>query len=590
MKGHVFDFILSLVLIFVLNYIRSLIPLFIGRVFSLFGEGETTTLPKYIEYFFKDTNSVPGTILLVAVALVITAIVRDLLNFWADLKITHVSAGVGYNMQTDFYHHIQDLPYTYLNQAETGDLIQRSISDINRVKRFFSSILLNMFSSVTRVITIAAQMLILDIKYSSAILIFIPILFLYSFYHFKKMQPIFLQVEEDEGYLTTVVQENYTGIRVVKAFANESHEISKFKQAFKNFNTSWGKIMSKMSTYWGFSDGFSYFMVLYSLGLAIIFSRQGLSLDKIISIFIFVQSIMWPTRALARQLGELTRSGIASARILEIVDEPTEYEQDKGHLKPNINGKIVFKDVSFQFSDSSNPTLKNINLEINAGETIALIGKTGSGKSTLVSLLNRMLDPTSGELLIDDIDITTIDKKHIRKQVGVVLQEPFLYSRTIAENIGIVLDKKDIDTIQNVAETASVSKDIERFEKGYDTIVGERGVTLSGGQKQRISIARMLVEKKPILVFDDSLSAVDTETDLKIRNALDKRQSKTTTIIITHRITTAMDADRIIVIDDGEIANIGTHDELITVPGLYQNIWNIQNYFSEEEEVEVNES
>lgn len=558
-------------------------PLFIGKVFSILGSEGSTTLPPLLDKIF-DNATVPGAIFLVGLAIIATALVRDILNFWADIEIAHVSEGVGYNLQTDFYRHIQDLPYSYLNHAETGDLIQRSISDINRVKRFFSQILLNMINSFARITMIAVQMLIINWQYSLLILAFIPVLFTVSFIYFRKMQPAFTEIEEDEGKLTTVVQENYTGIRVVKAFANENFEISKFRKALHKFEGTWEKIMKRMSIYWGASDGFSYLMLLYSLGLAIVFARNGaLSLDRIIALFLFVQSIMWPTRALARQLGELSRSDIASTRILEIVDTPTEYANDTGIKKPEIKGNIVFQNVSFRFNDASTPTLKNIDLSIYAGETIALIGKTGSGKSTLVGLLNRMLDPTEGSLLLDGNDIKTIDKKYIRKKIGVVLQEPFLYSRTIAENIGVVLEKNEFETIKTVAEIASISNDIERFEKGYETIVGERGVTLSGGQKQRISIARMLVDDKPILVFDDSLSAVDTETDLKIRNALKKRQNKTTTIIITHRITTAMDADRIVVLENGQISEIGTHDELIARPGLYQNIWNIQNFFLNEE-------
>lgn len=583
MKDNLLSFSLSIIILFVLNYIRSLVPLFIGKVFSLLGAEGSTTLPLFLDRMF-DNTTVPGGIFLVALAIIATALVRDALNFWADVEIAHVSEGVGYNLQTDFYHHIQDLPYSYLNHAETGDLIQRSISDIGRVKRFFSQILLNMVNSFARIIMIAIQMLIINWQYSLLILVFIPILFGVSLAYFKKMQPTFTQIEEDEGELTTVVQENYTGIRVVKAFANENYEISKFRKALHKFENTWEKLMKRMAVYWGISDGFSYFMLLYSLGLAIVFARNGdLSLNKIISLFLFIQAIMWPTRALARQIGELSRSDIASSRILEIVDTPTEYTNDRAVAKPEIKGKITFENVGFQFHDSSAPTLKGVNLEIKAGETIALIGKTGSGKSTLVSLLNRMLDPTEGKLLIDGVDIATIDKKYIRKKVGVVLQEPFLYSRTIAENIGVVMEKRELSTIKSVAEIASIDYDIERFDKGYETLVGERGATLSGGQKQRISIARMLVDNKPILIFDDSLSAVDTETDLKIRTALKKRQHKTTTLIITHRITTAMDADRIVVLEDGKIAEIGSHAELIARPGLYQNIWNIQNFFNSEE-------
>jgi ATP-binding cassette subfamily B protein len=283
---------------------------------------------------------------------------------------------------------------------------------------------------------------------------------------------------------------------------------------------------------------------------------------------------------LGRQLGEMKRSDIAGKRILEILDLKDEYIND-GSKEIAIKGSIEFRGVSFKFSDSSIPVLNNINLKIMSGETIAIIGKTGSGKSTLVNMINRMIEPSSGQILIDNVDIKEIKKASLRKQIIVVLQEPFLFSKTVAENIGITLEKnadKNFNSIvENASSIASLTDDINRFKDKYETIVGERGVTLSGGQKQRVAIARSLVDNKPVIVFDDALSAVDTETDLKIRNALKSRENKQTTIIITHRITTAMEANRIVIIENGTISAVGTHDELIKQNGLYSKIWKIQN-------------
>jgi ATP-binding cassette subfamily B protein len=276
----------------------------------------------------------------------------------------------------------------------------------------------------------------------------------------------------------------------------------------------------------------------------------------------------------------MKRSDIAGKRILEILDLKDEYVND-GSKELVIKGNIEFRGVSFKFSDSSIPVLNNINLKIKSGETIAIIGKTGSGKSTLVNMINRMIEPSSGQILIDNVDIKDIKKANLRKQVIVVLQEPFLFSKTVAENIGITLEKNSNKNFKSIVEDASsiasLTDDINRFKDKYETIVGERGVTLSGGQKQRVAIARSLVDNKPIIVFDDALSAVDTETDLKIRNALKSRENNQTTIIITHRITTAMEANRIVIIENGTISAVGTHDELIKENGLYSKIWKIQN-------------
>lgn len=578
--------IAAAILLVVLNYLRSLIPLFITRVFEVLTNidpSETTsTLPGIINQLFIGKNQI-AQVLICAIGIVITALCRDTVNLATDVNISMASEGMGYNLQTDFYSHVQDLPYSYLNHAETGDLIQRSISDVNRVKSFISSQLFSMLNNITQIIIYGFQMIIIDASYAAYILVFLPFIFVASYFYFKRMQKRFTTLEEREGSLTTIIQENYTGIRVVKAFANEDYEINKFKTAMKKYIDSLEGIMSRMSTFWGINDFIAYSLLLLSFAVGVYYiTGARLDISQVLSMFLFVESIVWPTRNLGRIFGNLSRTNIAAKRVMEIVEIPTEFEHDDSHEMPAIHGNIKFDNVSFQFNDGKNPTIQNINLEIKQGETIALLGKTGSGKSTLVSLLNRMLDSTDGTLYIDGTDVKKIDRKYLRKNVGVVLQEPFLFSRTIAENIGIVMEKTDMKQIQSVAEIASVDSDIKGFDKGYDTEVGERGVTLSGGQKQRISIARTIVDNKPILVFDDSLSAVDTETDQKIRKALRSRQNASTTIIITHRITTAMDADRIVVLEDGRISEIGTHTELIKKDGLYKTIWDIQNFFVDE--------
>ena len=381
--------------------------------------------------------------------------------------------------------------------------------------------------------------------------------------------------------MTNVLQENLTGIRVVKAFANEDYEINKFNNSLDEYTNVWKRTTKRMSTFWGISDVLTYGQLLLVFILSIYFVLDNkMDFDTVVVMFLYTEQIVWPCRSLGRQLAEFGKTSICCGRILEILDKEDEYDKTQNET-PEIKGNIEFKDVSFKFDDATIPTLSNINLTINAGETVAIVGKTGSGKSTFVNMLNRLLDPTSGQILLDGNDITKMDKKHVRKHVGIILQEPFLYSRTIGENINITLPYNDNVKAKEFARVASVDTDIEGFELKYETMVGERGVTLSGGKKQRISIARMLAEKREILVFDDSLSAVDTETDLKIRNALKDNEGKSTMIIITHRITTAKDADKIVVFEDGRITHIGKHDELINQKGLYQTIWQIQNYFND---------
>lgn len=579
-KGKWFEFTLILIILLTLNYLRTYIPLLIGKIFGILSLNPESTLPAFINNFIN-SQTIANQIIVVALLMVGVAVMRDVLHLGSDYLVSVFSEDIGYQMQTDFYSKVQRLSYQYLNSAQTGDLIQRSISDSNRTKRFIAKVLPEIIGRLLQLIFIAFQMLLIDFNLSLILLIPIPILLLFAYYYFKKVSPDFEQMEQNEGALTTVVQENLTGIRIVKAFANETFEISKFKTSIDKLIKSWRTMMDKLATYYAIADAYSFLIIVLAFGLGVFALRDNqINISNLISLFIYAQTIVWPARALGRQLGEMKRSDIAGKRILEVINLKDEYEND-GKATITIKGDIEFKNVSFKFENAKDPVLKDINLKIKAGETIAIVGKTGSGKSTLVNLLNRMLDPTSGQLFIDNVDITTLKKQNVRSQVVVVLQEPFLFSKTVAENIGISLDKESIKDFENivedVAKIASLNEDIERFKDKYQTIVGERGVTLSGGQKQRVAIARALVAKKPILVFDDSLSAVDTDTDLKIRKALKNRGQNQTTIIITHRITTAMEANRIVVIENGTIIDVGTHQQLINKEGLYSKIWKIQN-------------
>ena len=582
-RKHWFMFVLTVVLVIFLNYIRSIVPKLTSSFVAIIqnkplGESE---IPFFFLPFYELASSLQGNLLVTAIIIVVVAFVREIINIICDVNVYKISEIVGCKAQIDYFKKIQNLPYSYLNHAETGDLIQRSTQDINRFKRFITGSFLELFNSACKVVVYGISMLLINPEFTLYVFIILPIYFLTSYFYFKKQSKDFIDMEQKEGQMTNVLQENLTGIRVVKAFANEEHEINKFNNSLNDYTKVWKRTTNRMSVFWGVSDILTYGQLLLVFILSIYFAiHKQMPFDQVVVMFLYTEQIVWPCRNLGRQLAEFGKTSICCGRILEVLDKKDEYVSN-GNLTPDIKGNIEFKDVSFTFDDTNIPTLTDINLKINKGETIAIVGKTGSGKSTFVNMLNRLLDPTAGQILIDGVDIIKIDKKHLRKHIGVILQEPFLYSRTIGQNINIALPYDDAKKAKELARIASVDNDIEGFELKYETMVGERGVTLSGGQKQRISIARMLAEQKEILIFDDSLSAVDTETDLKIRNALKNQEGKTTTIIITHRITTAKDADKIVVFEDGKITNVGKHEELIKVPGLYQTIWKIQNYFNE---------
>ena len=582
-KKYIWLFILTVILVVGLNYIRSIVPK-LTSTFIAIVEGKPlidSETPAFLLPLFNGAESIPSQLLVTAIIIVIVAFVREIINIFCDVNIYKISEVVGCKAQIDYFNKVQDLPYAYLNHAETGDLIQRSTQDINRFKRFITGSFLELFNSLCKVIVYGISMLLINTEFTLYVFIMLPIYFITSYLYFKKQSKDFSALEEKEGQMTNVLQENLTGIRVVKAFANEDYEINKFNNSLDEYTNVWKRTTKRMSTFWGISDVLTYGQLLLVFILSIYFVLDNkMDFDTVVVMFLYTEQIVWPCRSLGRQLAEFGKTSICCGRILEILDKEDEYDKTQNET-PEIKGNIEFKDVSFKFEDATIPTLSNINLTINAGETVAIIGKTGSGKSTFVNMLNRLLDPTSGQILLDGNDITKMDKKHVRKHVGIILQEPFLYSRTIGENINITLPYNDNVKAQELARVASVDTDIEGFELKYETMVGERGVTLSGGQKQRISIARMLAEKREILVFDDSLSAVDTETDLKIRNALKDNEGKSTMIIITHRITTAKDADKIVVFEVCRITHIGKHDELINQKGLYQTIWQIQNYFND---------
>jgi ATP-binding cassette subfamily B protein len=415
------------------------------------------------------------------------------------------------------------------------------------------------------------MMLSLNKKMTVIAMLVVPIIFIFSYVFFYKIKNTFEKADSQEGVLTSVLQENLSGVRVVKAFGRQNFEIEKYEKENKKYRDLNFNLVKLLSTYWSTSD----ILCMTQIGLVLIsgiyFAVNGeISLGTLVVFNTYEGMLLWPVRQLGRILSDMGKMTVSLQRITNIIDVPVEQEYGKA-LKPKIKGEISFENVNFEYEK-----LKDISFKVKKGETVAIVGPTGSGKSSLVHLLLRLYDYSSGSIKVDGLELKDIERKHIRSNVGIVLQEPFLYSRTIKENIQMAkLDCEDIE-IHNAATVAAVHNVITSFEKGYDTVVGEKGVTLSGGQRQRVAIARTLIKDMPILIFDDSLSAVDTETDRVIRKELKKKSKGNTTFIISHRISTVMAADKIIVLNHGKIENIGTHKALIKKDGIYKRIWEIQ--------------
>ena len=411
----------------------------------------------------------------------------------------------------------------------------------------------------------------------------LPVLLVFSIIFFRLVQGAFLKMDEAEGALSNIIQENVTGVRVVRAFARQQQELSRFGVASGSFRDLTYRLILVLGIYWGFSSFLGVLQIGVVLGIGLTLIQTGaISLGTLVVFLTYEQQLVWPMRQMGRLLADAGKTVVATGRLAELLRLPVEADLERGRY-PILRGGIVFDQVNFAYPDGR-AVLHDISFSVQPGEVLAILGPTGSGKSTLVHLLARLYEPSSGRILLDGRDSRSLAKRPLRRQIALILQESFLFGKSIKENIQLARRSALETEVESAARLASLHQVVMEFEKGYDTMVGERGVTLSGGQKQRLALARALVRRSGILVLDDSLSAVDTETDAGIRRALQQRGGETvTTIIIAHRLTTLASADRIMVLEDGRISAIGRHDELVARDGLYRRLWLLQNEFDKEE-------
>ena len=407
--------------------------------------------------------------------------------------------------------------------------------------------------------------------------LFIPVIILSSFFFHRKIGKAFRKVDEEEGHVSAIVQENLTGVRVVRAFGREIYEKQHFEEKNEIYTDMWVKLMRIMSIFWTTADLVSYLQTLVVLVYRSYLCVHGeLTAGNYIAFMTYTGMLMWPVRMIGRVMAMLSRASISIDRIMYIMN--SEEESDINAIdNVDMYQDITFENVNFNY-DNSKDTLNDINLTIHKGETIGILGGTGSGKSTLMYLLDRLyeLPEENGSIKIGNTDIRNIKRSWLRKNIGMVLQEPYLFSRSLEDNIRITSPDANHEEVSRASQIASLERSILHFNDGYDTYVGERGVTLSGGQKQRTAIAQMLLRKTPIMIFDDSLSAVDAQTDSEIRHALKNNVDHSTIILIAHRITTLMNADKIVVMDGGRIVQMGSHDDLINQDGTYKKIYELQ--------------
>ncbi len=488
--------------------------------------------------------------------------------------------GLSKSLRDALYQRLVRAPYAWHKASSTGDLVQRCTSDVETVRRFMQMQMMEVVRTVVMALVALSIMWPINRRLTLIACSLLPLLLVFSFFYSRGVQKLFLTVDEAEGAMTTALQENLTGMRVVRTFARQNEELEKFTRFNQDYRAKVLRLNNLMGVYWGSSDVMGYLQIalvmLFSIAMAV---KGEVSLGTVMLFSTYSSMLTFPMRQLGRILADLVKADVSLQRLDEILTAPQEEEPGRA-LTPPIRGGVAFKDVSFAYPDGGE-ILHHLDFEVAPGQTIGILGNTGSGKSTLVHLLQRLYAPTGGQVCIDGVDVRDIRGDYLRRHVGIVLQEPFLFSRTIGENIALGDPSAGETERFDAARTACIHDVIESFADGYDTMVGERGVTLSGGQKQRVAIARMLVQKTPICIFDDSLSAVDAETDAAIREALLKRDTGTT-ILISHRISTLRGADSILVLESGRIVQRGTHQELAAQEGLYRRICAIQNELDEE--------
>ncbi len=527
---------------------------------------------------------------IMAALLVAVSLVGGLFHYLRGKWSAEASEAIAERMRTRLYAHLQAMSYDYHAKAQTGDLIQRCTTDVDTVRRFLASQVIEIFRTVIMVALALTLMSAIHVRLTLISLILIPPLFGLAFWFFHWVQKLFREADEADGKLSAMLQESLTGVRVVRAFGRQRYEDERFQTRADAVHDSSIRISHVMAAYWSGSDMLSMAQTGMTLLFGIFYASRGeISTGDVLTFVSYISMLIWPIRQLGRILQDLGKSIVAMKRIYEILDAPAEADTPGAGEAP-LDGDVEFRHVSFGY-DAAHPVLRDVSFTAKAGQTVAILGATGSGKSTMMNLLQRLYEPDGGEILIGGRDIKTIEKKYLRSRVGYVLQEPFLYSRSIRDNLAITREDSGEDELQRVAEVTASDGFISQFREGYGTMVGERGVTLSGGQKQRVAIARTLLRDNDILILDDSLSAVDTETDRAIREALRDGRSlngKTpTTFIISHRLTTLADADLILVLEDGAIAQQGTHEELIRREGLYRKVYRIQAALEEELKNEI---
>jgi ATP-binding cassette subfamily B protein len=517
---------------------------------------------------------------LAPVAMVALSLVAGVFSYLKGWQASLASDGIARQLKNTLYDHLNHLPARHHDRNDTGDLVQRCTSDVETTRQFLAAQVMEIGNAAILTLTALPLLLSLSVPMTLVSFALIGPIIIYGYVYFRRVRHVFKEVDEAEGELTGVIQENLTGIRVVRAFARQDFERRKFSGPNARYRDRSLRMLRLMSWYWSISD----FVALSQIGLTLIagahwITTGDLTVGMLFAFLSYLGIMLWPVRQMGRILTELGKTTVALTRIHEILSverEPGAEISADASLPATVSGHLVVRNLRFS-PDGLRPAIDGLSLEIRPGETVALLGPSGAGKSVLIHLLLRLYDYDEGSIALDGRELSSLPRKWVRSQIGVVMQEPFLFSKTLRDNLRLGRGDAPQHEIEEAARAACIHETIQGFEQGYETLIGERGITLSGGQRQRVAIARAILKRPPVLILDDALSAVDGETESLVLQAMRERRGRATTLVIAHRLSTLAHADRVLVLDRGRLIQAGTHASLAAEEGLYRRLWQIQS-------------